>query len=203
MARYTVEMDAGGRLVEMLGIPRVVNPDGSFVLPSEYGAVGTVSGVGSRPGLVSGTESAAVFDTGAIRPGAVLRFGPFFRALDERFALEATAADLAKGVAVSLRGESFAVTMTPVGADLYEVAVVSNDRKSAVISHPLSKVDVYVDGTPAVEAKGYTKFAKTEEFDVTANSPGGLGQRLRGRVRSCGSWSIPRGKSSPAAGTSR
>lgn len=165
---YAVSLPSKG-FTDMLGIPRFVNPDGSFVLPSEYGAVSAGEG-SSRPGLADSAPSAAIFDSERIQPGAVLRFGPFFEALDQGAALDASAAELAVGHDATIGGAPFRVTLSTLEDGVHELRFepLSTDAR-IVASHPGSRVTVTVNGTALADIKGSTNFAKTEELDVNAN----------------------------------
>lgn len=167
---YTIKMDGSNRFADMLGIPRIVSPDGSFVLPSEYGATGNSES--RRPGLSADQGYAVVFAAETIPAGGILRFGPFFRGLDESFELERPASAFRAGVEVQVRGERFVVSLKDSASGLYEMSFQSIDRRSVVISHPMSRARVFVDGSEAADVKGYTKFAKTEALDVSANTSG-------------------------------
>ncbi|MBE0611405.1 MAG: hypothetical protein IH609_18630 [Dehalococcoidia bacterium] len=165
---YAVSLPSKG-FTDMLGIPRFVNPDRSFVLPSEYGAVSAGEG-SSRPGLADSAPSAAIFDSERIQPGAVLRFGPFFEALDQGAALDASAAELAVGHDATIGGAPFRVTLSTLEDGVHELRFepLSTDAQ-IVASHPGSRVTVTVNGTALADIKGSTNFAKTEELDVNAN----------------------------------
>lgn len=165
---YAVALPSN-RFTDMLGIPRFVNPDGSFVLPSEYGTVSAGEG-SSRPGLVDSAPSAAIFDSERIQPGAVLRFGPFFEALDQGAALDASAEALAVGHDAAIGGTGFRVTLSTLENGVHELRFepLSTDPQ-IVASHPGSRVTVTVNGTALTDIKGSTNFAKTEELDVNAN----------------------------------
>jgi hypothetical protein len=157
------------RFADMLGIPRIVNPDGSFALPSEYGAVPADQAAG-RPGLADGATSVALFASDIVQPGAVLRFGPFFEALDQGTTITATVDELTRGLAVTIGGEPFKVFLSTVEAGVHEVRFVPTSALSQIVaSHPASRVTATVDGRPLRDLKGSTNFAKTEDLDVNAN----------------------------------
>lgn len=167
---YRVGVEGDGAFGDMLGIPRIVNPDGSFVLPREYGAAGSVGNdLGGIPGLPAATQ-AAVFESGQVQPGALFRAGPFFRSSDEPFTLTATAAELAAGVQATIDGQRFTVTAVENGDGTTSIQLVNIEPGATVVaSHPGSRVSVLVDGNELQEVHGSTSFAKTVGYEVNAN----------------------------------
>ena len=168
---YTVRVEGSGGFGDMLGIPRIVNPDGSFVLPREYGAAGSVGDdAGGIPGLPAATQT-AVFESGQVQPGAFFRAGPFFRSADDPFTLTATAAELSAGVQATIRGERFTVTAVENGDGTTSIQLVNIESAGATVvaSHPGSRVSVVVDGEELSEVHGSASFAKTVGYEVNAN----------------------------------
>lgn len=167
---YRVGVEGDGAFGDMLGIPRIVNPDGSFVLPREYGAAGNVGDdLGGIPGLPASTQ-AAVFESAQVQPGALFRAGPFFRSSNEPFALTANAAELAAGVQTTIDGERFTVTAVENGDGTTSIQLVNVEPGATVVaSHPGSRVSVVVDGKELLEMHGLTSFAKTVGYEVNAN----------------------------------
>ena len=167
---YRVRVEGDGAFGDMLGIPRIVNPDGSFVLPREYGAAGNVGDdLGGIPGLPASTQ-AAVFESAQVQPGALFRAGPFFRSSNEPFALTANAAELAAGVQTTIGGEPFSVTAVENGDGTTSIHLVNTGPGATVVAtHPGSRVSVLVDGKELPEVHGSTSFAKTIGYEVNAN----------------------------------
>jgi len=167
---YDVSVDGSGGFGDMLGIPRIVNPDGSFVLPREYGAAGSVGDDrGSVPGLPAATQ-AAVFESAQVQPGAFFRAGPFFRSSEAPFTLTATGNALAAGVAAVIDGEQFTVTAVENDDGTTSINLVNLEPGATVVaSHPGSRVAVVVDGKELPEVHGSTSFAKTLGYEVNAN----------------------------------
>jgi hypothetical protein len=167
---YKVQSQGHGRFADMLGIPRVFNPDGSVVLPSEYGSVGSSDGVeGGIPGVPAGSLG-ALYDAASVQPGAFIRFGPFFRSSDEALSLTATGADLTAGREAVIGGERFVVTAVANGDGTTSIQFVNIEPGATVVAtHPGSKVTVAIDGKAVPEIHGSTNFAKTVGYDVNAN----------------------------------
>ncbi|MBE0608179.1 MAG: hypothetical protein IH609_02265 [Dehalococcoidia bacterium] len=167
---YRVRVEGDGAFGDMLGIPRVINPDGSFALPREYGAAGSVGDdLGGTPGLPAATQ-AAIFESAQVQPGALFRSGPFFRSSNAPFTLTATGEALAAGVQTTIGGEPFSVTAIENGDGTTSIQLV-NTRPGATIvaTHPGSRVSVVVDGKELPEVHGSTSFAKTVGYEVNAN----------------------------------
>lgn len=167
---YRVSVDGSGGFGDMLGIPRIVNPDGSFVLPREYGTAGSVGGdLGGVPGLPAATQ-AAVYQSDQVQPGAVFRAGPFFRSAQEPFSLTTTGGALAAGIEAPAGGERFTVTAVENSNGTTTIQLVNVDAGATVVaSHPGSRVSVAVDGQELPEVHGSTSFAKTAGYEVNAN----------------------------------
>ncbi|HEX6030304.1 MAG TPA: hypothetical protein VFY90_02660 [Tepidiformaceae bacterium] len=167
---YRVVADGQGAFAEMLGIPRIINPDGSFVLPEEYGAVGaTDGGVGGIPGLPPG-YSGAIFDLAKLRPGAVVRFGPFFRSSAESLVFAATGSELADGSVATVGSERFQIRAFAHGDGTTGIELVNLEESPTVMaSHPRSRVTVKVDDQAVEVFHGSVNFAKTVGYDVQAN----------------------------------
>lgn len=167
---YRILAEGQGAFGEMLGIPRIINPDGSIVLPEEYGAVGAAGGdMGAIRGLPSGF-SGAIFDLSSIRPGAVVRFGPFFRSSEEKLELTASASQLAEGVETMVGNERFRVTATTRADGTTGIEFVNLEPSATVMaSHPGSTVTVEIDGRAVKVFHGSVNFAKTVGYDVNAN----------------------------------
>lgn len=166
---YRVSVQGEGGFGEMLGIPRVFNPDGSVALPMEYGAVGAAAeAAGSVRGLGQGS-SGAIFQQGAAQPGAILRFGPFFRSSAQGFALDIPVSGLRAGFPVTIDGERFLVTVAErEGA--FSLQFVNQETGGEVVAtHPGSQATVLADGRPLTQLRGSTNFAKTAGYDVNAN----------------------------------
>jgi hypothetical protein len=171
VAYYRLETSTAAGFAEMLGIPRIVNPDGSFVLPSEYGTVGAASDTqGGIPGLPAGS-SGGIFDSAGVQPNAVLRFGPFFRALPDGLTVKISGSELLAGRNEVFSGERFTISASNNKDGTITVSFVDIEQSaSVVVSHPRSRVSVLVDGVAQEEIHGSTNFAKTDAFDVNANT---------------------------------
>ncbi len=167
---YRVGVEGNGAFGDMLGIPRIVNPDGSLVLPREYGAAGNAGDdLGGIPGLPASTQ-AAVFESAQVQPGALFRAGPFFRSSNEPFALTANAAELAAGVQTTIDGEQVTVTAVENGDGTTSIQLVNVEPGATVVaSHPGSRISVVVDGKELPQVHGSTSFAKTVGYEVNAN----------------------------------
>lgn len=167
---YRVGVEGDGAFGDMLGIPRIVNPDGSFVLPREYGAAGNVGDdLGGIPGLPASTQ-AAVFESARVQPGALFRAGPFFRSSNAPFTLTATGEALAAGVQTTIGGEPFSVTAVGNGDGTTSIQLVNTGPGATVVAtHPGSRVSITVDGKELPEVHGSTSFAKTVGYEVNAN----------------------------------
>lgn len=167
---YRVGVEGDGAFGDMLGIPRIVNPDGSFVLPREYGAAGSVGDdLGGIPGLPAASQ-AAVFESAPVQPGAVFRAGPFFRSSNAPFTLTATGEALAAGVQTTIGGEPFSVTAVGNGDGTTSIQLVNTGPGATVVAtHPGSRVSITVDGKELPEVHGSTSFAKTVGYEVNAN----------------------------------
>lgn len=178
---YRVSLESQDGFTDMLGVPRIVNPDGSVVIPSVYGEAEQVDP--EADGLQNGAQSAAVFQTGEVQPGALVRFGPFFEGLAEGASFSATGAELRSGFEVVIHGETFLVTLEDVG----EVPPVEGfgtidgyittlkfanieEPGSLMFRHPRSTVTVTVGGEVLEEVKGSSGFTKTEGMDVNAGT---------------------------------
>lgn len=166
---YSVALPSDG-FTDMLGIPRFVNPDGSFSLPLEYGIIDAQDADSTRPGLPDGAPSAAIFDARSVQPGAVLRFGPFFRALGDGAAIEGPAQKLRDGLAATIGGEPFIVTLSSLDTGLHEIRFEPQSKAGVVATHPTTRTTVSADGQSLIDVRGSTSFAKTEELDVNANT---------------------------------
>ena len=166
---YQVSADGSGGFGEMLGIPRIVNPDGSIVLPSEYGSVGSEPGsVGGIPGVPAGSLG-AVFDAKSVAPGAFARFGPLFRSSSDSLTIHATGAELEAGTDVLVGGESVRVSALANPDGTTSIQFRNQETSGSVVAtHPGSRVSVEVDGKQVVEIHGSTNFAKTVGYDVNA-----------------------------------
>ncbi|MPZ50285.1 MAG: hypothetical protein GEU75_13475 [Dehalococcoidia bacterium] len=164
---YSVSTSSDVRFTDMLGIPRVINPDNSIVLPSEYGPIHQESPVRQYQGKA---VEAAIFKASAIQNGAVLRFGPFLQGLTEGIQLETTGDDAGAGLDLVIGGEPFVVVLSHLDNNLAEIRFqpLLNDG-GIVASHPGSKISATVDGRAMRELRGSTSFAKTEDLDVNAN----------------------------------
>lgn len=171
---YSVISPDVASFTDMLGIPRIINPDGSIVLPVQYGEVDAESSLDSgRPGLQSGGESFAVYEPESIRAGSILRFGPFFQADSSGFELTARMTDLEAGMSVQIGGEPFLVSAeTPEeGLQLLQLTFKPLQPEPTVVAtHPASHVAVYADDALLKDMRGSTAFAKTEDLDVHANT---------------------------------
>ena len=167
---YKVQVADARGFGDMLGIPRVMNRDGSIVLPSEYGTVGAVSGFeGGIKGLPSGA-SGAIFDRAKVGDGAVIRFGPFFRSADTGVTVTASGQALADGVNAAIGGEPFTVSAITNKDGTVAIEFVNTAANATVVaSHPGSTVTVTVDGKAVDVVRGSTNFAKTAGYDVNAN----------------------------------
>ena len=167
---YRVRVEGDGAFGDMLGIPRIVNPDGSLVLPREYGAAGSVGdGLGGIPGLPAASQ-AAVFESAQVQPGALFRAGPFFRSSEVPFALTTTGEALAAGFQTQIGGLPFCVTaVEPGGGPTARERVNTGPGATVVATHPGSRVSVLVDGKELPEVHGSTSFAKTVGYEVNAN----------------------------------
>jgi len=159
-----------GAWADMLGIPRIENPDGSIVLPSEYGSVGSDErSSGGIPGLPAGSQG-AVFQGRDVQPGAVVRFGPFFRSSAESISVTATGDDLTAGVALEIGGEAFTVTAIANEDGTTSIQFVNTTPDATVVAtHPGSRVVITVGGKDVPDIHGSTNFAKTVGYDVNAN----------------------------------
>ena len=165
IAWYAVRAPGRDRFQEPLLGPVLVNPDGSVVVPREYGPTGYVRS--SRPGLVDGAQYAAVFDASTVTSSARLQFGPFFQALPLDANVTAQASNLRKGVEAVVKGERFKVTLTDLGKGLNLVTFTALDPNGTVVaSHPGSRVSVAVNGTLLEEVKGSNTFTKTSSLTV-------------------------------------
>jgi len=155
---------------DMLGIPRIINPDGQIILPREYGGVGAVEGYqGGIRGLPAGSLG-AIFERAKVLPGAAIRFGPFFRSSDGGFGVTANGAELAAGLQLNIEGEPFTISSIENKDGSTTVEFVNTAAKASVVaSHPGSRVSVTVDGKEAETVRGSTNFAKTVGYDVNAN----------------------------------
>lgn len=164
---YNVNYQANALSPRMIGIPRIVNPDGSIVLPQQYGPVQAAKGASSL------VPDAAFFDPQSIQSGATLRFGPFFRALDEGVSFTRAASELRSGFDLTIHGQPFLVSMTDLDGAQHQItfkALSGAVPASVVASHPWSTVTVTADGEALAEVHGSTNFAKTEDLDVNANT---------------------------------
>jgi hypothetical protein len=166
---YRVHADSNDGFAEMLGIPRVLNRDGSMALPSSYGSVGS-GGETERqvPGLPAGSAG-AIYASSDIQAGAVVRFGPFFRSRPEGFTVRTTGAALLAGQEVTIGGEPFRVSAETVAGMTNIVLLNTAATPSVMATHPGSQVSVTLAGKPATVVHGSANFAKTETYDVKAN----------------------------------
>jgi hypothetical protein len=169
---YTVTLVAATGFADMVGIPRIINADGSIVLPREYGPVDPSQDLArGRPGIQSGTTAAAIYKPESISPGAVLRFGPFFRAEEVGFDLSASFAELAAGVELVVGGEPFLASVSSLEGGSLEFRFQPLAPNPAIVAtHPTTKAVISANGEILREIRGSTSFAKTEELDVHANT---------------------------------
>ena len=166
---YKTRAEASDAFADMLGVPRVVNPDGSIVLPQAYGENGQrPDGPDGVPGLPAGSSS-AIFNSTDIQPGATVRFGPFFRSSNSGFNLETTGAALLAGQHMTIDGEDFIVA-ADTSAAMTNIKFVNTDPAPSVMAtHPASVVTVSFDGVAQAVVHGSGNFAKTPSYDVNAN----------------------------------
>lgn len=167
---YRVRTEGPSRFADMLGIPRVFNPDGSLVLPSEYGSVGSTEGAtGGVPGVPAGSLG-ALYDAASVQPGAFIRFGPFFRSASESISVTAKGDELASGREVVIGGERFVVSAVANNDGTTSIQFVNVEPAATVVAtHPGSRVTIVVDGKTVPDIHGSTNFAKTVGYDVNAN----------------------------------
>ena len=157
--QYRVARDAAySGWGEMLGIPRIVNPDGSVVLPSQYGQIGPQLGR-SAAGLAEERTSAAAFDSDRVSAGAEFRIGPFFVARSEGFGLAATGAELAEGFPFSIAREQFVARMNPTSDGNTEIHFTNVELKGTnEASHPATRFTITVAGKAVSDLGGSKQF---------------------------------------------
>jgi len=166
---YKTSTDVPADFAQMLGIPRIVNPDGSFVLPQAYGLLGESNGIPAEvPGLPAGS-SGAVYQAADIQPGAIVRFGPFYRSSGEAFTLKTTGAALLAGESAIIGGEHFTVSAESTAGMTIIKFVNEADSPTVMATGPTSNVTVTFDGTPQDVVHGSSNFAKNASYDVVAN----------------------------------
>ena len=168
---YKTSTDVPTDFAQMLGIPRIVNPDGSFVLPQAYGVLGESNGIPAPadvPGLPAGS-SGAVYAAADIQSGALIRFGPFYRSSNDGFTLKTTGAALLAGQSAVIGGEHFTVSAEST-AGMTVIKFVNVEKSPSVMATgPTSNVTVTFDGTPQNVVHGSANFAKDPSYNVVAN----------------------------------
>lgn len=166
---YKAHVQGSALFVDMLGVPRIENRDGSVVLPRAYGENGKRSdGSDGVPGLPAGSSS-AIYETAQIQPGAVIRFGPFFRSATEGFSVATSGAALLEGQSATIGGQRFNI-VAEASAGMINIKFLNVDTAPSVMAtHPGSIVTVTFDGRPANVVHGSANFAKDATLEVNAN----------------------------------
>jgi hypothetical protein len=166
---YKAHVQDSALFVDMLGVPRIENRDGSVVLPEAYGENGTRSdGSDGVPGLPA-ESSSAIYETAQIQPGAVVRFGPFFRSSTEGFSVTTSGAALLKGEPATIGGQHFNIVAEASGG-MTNIKFLNVDAAPSIMAtHPGSVVTVTFGGRPANVVHGSSNFAKDATFEVNAN----------------------------------
>lgn len=166
---YKAHTQDSDLFVDMLGIPRIENRDGTVVLPQAYGENGKrADGSDGVPGLPAGSSS-AIYETAQIQPGAVIRFGPFFRSTTEGFSFATSGAALLEGQSATIAGQRFNI-VADASTGVTSIKFVNVDAAPSVMAtHPGSIVTVTFNGRSADVVHGSANFAKDATLDVNAN----------------------------------
>lgn len=175
------EVDSTNPQYGMILAARAVNPDGTVVYPvrSEgpdrmiQHADGTVEWVGPEP--------AVAFDSRELRPGAVVKFGPFLGSEATPALFSATGAELRAGLTVTLAGDEFYATMepgSPVDAigDTTLVTLTSTSADATVqVDWPAGTGLAWtINGQPGEVVKGGGGFNKKPGYEIGGTYAGSL-----------------------------
>lgn len=146
----------------------MINPDGTVVNPLAYGLGSNTDTNVGVPGIPAGS-SGAIYESADIQPGAIIRFGPLFRAGAGSWSVHATGQQLLDGVTTAIGGEQFRVSaQSTAGMTMVTLVNVTPDA-SVMATSPASRETVTVDGKAVTEVHGSAGFGKTDSGEINAN----------------------------------